>query len=870
MTYLLSQVAVFLGLSSLFICILSLLIIGVAAPLGLLKIDLVAEVEDFNTFIDETAISLVAVLSRALRRLCSLVASALLASFRFSRLHLVRTVQHVGRSLKDTAKLLITVCSWPVKCVYTGARILLSHRFSEAAKPSPTAHLEREIKELRRQAISSAESNRKLYEEMFMHKDAAYAAKVEAKQARKAKERQDALVTHQQKMIKTLQQNIAGIPQEHLQLRKKSAELEEEVDVLERKLKEALEARTGADERRLDTVEEAHTMVTKAQNLQRLAEVDKDRAESYFEKVKTNCEDRLKVSASEIFNLKKEIAKKSLIDPRIYSQTVEQVHTLHRERDDARDALQTIDAKLNEASAAEAAGQSLLQDMRAELHRVEKQNRIAQVELAKSKAVAQREVEAARSESDLFLRKSVADREELTKARSSLEERERQHRMKIFDLGLKHDGIMQTAQSKIELLEASTEDLRAHIGTLDVRLARAQKKARLPRDPELQARLTLATAELQRVRTEHATELQGLRQEHNTELQRVQNGHATELQNRERELYRKCEKAYDERSVEWRAEVEKSGQQVDHWRSRAELAEENVKTMNRAAEQVVREREQRERYFTATLQQHEADAVKRCETAAHEARLEERKATQEQPRGRVDELEEDLLRVKEELEDLRASVSQGNQQVVAEDPAASAEIPQIIPASDLNPAMTEEEFQEFISSLTPVPQDAIGNEFFYQSPAADFAAPLQTSPTSPPLEPVLDFQEPELDPTSVLDPQLTLISTPAQVPIPLATPHHTQTPHGRPIATPVSPSKGMTPRGPRKAKSRPNRYTQQRREGEASYDAGLGPKLDSMFFSGPEPSTGAPAPTQSVPLGVPGSSSFGKMPWRPSLLIFKR
>ena len=39
----------------------------------------------------------------------------------------------------------------------------------------------------------------------------------------------------------------------------------------------------------------------------------------------------------------------------------------------------------------------------------------------------------------------------------------------------------------------------------------------------------------------------------------------------------------------------------------------------------------------------------------------------------------------------------------------------------------------------------------------------------------------------------------------------------------------MVPRGPRKPKPKPNHYTQQRREEEAAYDAGLGPKLDYMF-----------------------------------------
>ena len=860
MSLLLGQIAVFLGLSSLFICILSLLVIGVAAPLGLMKIDLTEEMEDFSTSIYETAGSLVAVLGRALRRPCSLITFAILTSFRFLVSKPARTVHHVSRFVKKTTVLLITVSRWSVKCIYAGARILLSRRSSDVPKPSPTALLEHEIKYLRRQAMSSAETVRKLSEEMHMHIDAAYAAKLEARQAKKAKERQDALVTRQQKTIKTLQKDIAGIPQEHLQLREKNVALELEVGVLEEQLKNALEARNGAEELGRKTVEEAQSMVTKARNLQHLAEVEEARAESKFAKAKTDCEDRLKVSASEIFNLKKEIAKKSRIDPKIYSQTVEQVHTLHRERDDARDALDSVKAQLEEARTVEAAGQGLLQDMRAELQHVGKQKRIAQVKLAQSKAEAQREVEATQGKCDLYQRKSVADREELTKAQRSLDEKERQHRVEICDLRLKHDGNMHEAQSKIDQLEASTEDLRARNGTLDAKLARAQKEARLPRDPELRNSLTLATAELRRVRNEHATELQSVRTEHNIELQRVQNDHATELQNREMEVLRKCEEAYEKHLAEWRVREKKLGQQVDHWKSRAELEEENAKTLSRAAEQVVREQEQRETYFTARLQQHETDAVKRCEDAAHEARLDERKATQEQSGGRVDYLEGELLRVKEELEDLKANVSQGNQPVVAEEPAASAQTPQILPASEGEPLMTNEEFYEWLSHLSRVEPEGIRFEYVDQQPAADSAVPLQTSPTSPPLEPALELQEPEPEPTSVLDPHLTPISTPAQVPIPLATPQHTQTPHGGPIFTPTSPPKGMTPRGPRKPKSKPNHYTQQRREEEAAYDAGLGPKLDFMFGRGPEPSRGASVPTQSVPLGIPGSSGFGKIP----------
>ncbi len=854
MSLLLGQIAVFLGLLSLFICILSLLVIGIAAPLGLMKIDLTEETE-------ETAVSLVAVLGRASRRLISLITFALLASFRFLVSNLARTVHHVSRSVRKTTKLLITASSWPAKCIYAGAKILLSHRFSDVPKPSPTAHLEHEIKYLRKQAMSGAEAIRKLGEEMHMHIDAAYAAKVETKQAKKAKGRQDALVAHQQKTIKALERIIAGMPQENLQLREKNVALEQEVDLLEEKLGNALEARKRAEERRLETVEEANSRVTKAQDLQHMAEVEKDRAESNSEKAKTNCEDRLKVSASEISNLKNEIAKKSHLDPRIFSQTVEQVHTLHSERDDARDALNSVTTQLEEARAAEATGQSLLQNTRAELQRVETQTgrqlHIARVKLAKSKAEAQREVETARSKSEAYWSKSVADREALTKAQTSLEETERQHRMEIFALRLKHDGNMQTAQSKIDQLEASTKDLQARNDTLDARLVRAQKKAQLPRDPELQNSLTLATAELQRLRKEHATELEGVRMEHKRELQRVHDDHATELQSREREVLRKCEEAYDERLAEWRVGEEKSGQQVDHWRSRAEQAEENVVALNRAAERSAREQGRREQDFAAALRQREDEVVKRCEEA-YEARLEEQRATQEQQRGRVEELDSELLRVKEELEDLRASVSQGNQGVVAEDPAASAQIPQTLPVSEGNPVMTDAELAEWIDSLEPVTQDGI-IEYFDQQPAANSAVPLQTSPTSPPLEPALELEEPEPDPTPVLDPHLTSISTPAQATIPLATPQHTQAPHGGPIFTPAPPPKGMTPRGPRKAKSKPNHYTQQRREGEAAYDAGLGSKLDFMFFGGPEPSRGPPAPTQSVPLSIPSSSGFGKM-----------
>ena len=873
MSLLSGQIAVFLGLSSLFICILSLFVVGIAALLGLIKIDLTEEMEDFSSSINKTAISLVALLGRALRRLCSLITFALFASFRFLVSNLARTVQHVSRCVKETARLLITVSRWPVKCIYAGARILLSHRFSSVPKPSPTAYLEQEIKYLRRQAMCSAEAVRKLSEEMHMHKDAAYAAKLEARQAKKAKERQDALVAHQQETIKTLQKYIAWIPKEHLQLREKNAALEQEVDTLEGKLSNALEARDLTEKRGLEAVEKEQSMVTNAQNLQHLAEVEKDQAESNFEAAKTDCEERLKVSASEISNLKKEIATKSRIDPKIYSQMAEQVRTLHSERDDARDALDSVTAQFEEARTAEAAAQSLLDSTRAELQRVKTQTgselHNARVECTKSKAEAQREVAAARRKSDRYWKKSVADREELTTAQILVEDMERHYRMEVFNLRLEHDGNMQTAQSKIHQLEASIEDLRAQNDSLDAKLVRAEKKARLPRDPELQNRLTLATADLQRVRNEHTTELQVVRKEHNIELQRLQNEYATELQDRERELYRKCEEAFDEHKAKWRVGEEKLSQQVDHWKSRAGLAEENVKAVNRGAERVACEQEQREKDFTTALQQREDEVVKRCEEA-YEARLEEHKDTQKQLQGRLDELDSQLLRTKEELEDLRASVSQDNQQSVAEDPAASAQISQTLPASEHEPKMTDEEFDEWFGSITPPMQEFIRTEYFDQQPAADSAVPLQTSPTSPPPDPALEHQEPELDPTSVLDPHPTPISTPTQAPLPLANPPHTQAPHGRPILTPASQSKGMVPRGPRKPKSKPNHYTQQRREEEAAYDAGLGSKLEYMFFDGPEPSKGAPSAPQSVPSGIPGSSGFGKMPSNHPVSIFKR
>ena len=865
LSLILGNIAVFLGLVSLLICILSLLVIGVAAPLGLMKINLTEEMEDFSTSIDETAESLVDVLIRASQRLFTLITFALLASFKFLTLNLARTVQHGSRSVEKTTKLLITALSWPVRCIHRGARILFSSRSSHTPKPSPTAHLEHEIKELRSQAIGYGESVRKLYEEMQKHKRAAYADRQEALQAKKAKNRQNALVSQQQKTIETLQKDIAAFPQEHIQLREKNVALEQKVDDLEAKLSDAIKARDDAEQRKRRTAEKANSMVTDAQNLQHQAEVEKDQAESYFKKAETESEERRKASASEIFKLKKEIAKRSLIDPRIYSQTVEQVHTLHSERDDARDALDLMTAQLEQARTAEAAGKSQLENLREELERVRTQTGgqlyTARKELAKSKAEAEREVKAARSESDRCQKMSEADRKELTKAQRSLEETASKLRTEIFNLGLNHDGEMYTAEAKIRNLEASTADLRALNNALDEKLMHAEKKARLPRDPELQDRLTLATAELQRLRNEHATKLEGVRKEHKRKLQRVQGDHATELKNREGEILGKCEEAYAERSTEWDVEKEKLGKQVDHWKLRAHRAEGNVTALSSAAGR--------------ELQQREDEVVKRCEQA-YGARLEEHKAAQEQLQGRYgelqsellhteeehktaqeqlqgryDELERELLRIKEESEDFRASVNDGNQQVVAEDPAAPTQIPQTLPASMPQREMSSEANEIF--------NQLYDEAWFDEYGTAGSAVPLQTSPTSPPLEPALELHEPEPEPTSVLDPHPTPTSTPAQGALPWAAPQHNLAPHGRPMRTPASPSKGMAPRGPRKPRSKPNHYTQQRREEEANYDAGLAPKLDYMFFGGPEPARGAPDVAQSVPSGLPGSSGFGKI-----------
>ena len=54
---------------------------------------------------------------------------------------------------------------------------------------------------------------------------------------------------------------------------------------------------------------------------------------------------------------------------------------------------------------------------------------------------------------------------------------------------------------------------------LDEKLMHADKQARLPRDPELLNRLTLATAEIQRVRDEHTAEVAGVRKECERHLQ---------------------------------------------------------------------------------------------------------------------------------------------------------------------------------------------------------------------------------------------------------------------------------------------------------------------------------------------------------------
>ena len=861
----LGMIALLLGVGSLLICILSLLVIGIATPLGLMKIDFTEEIEDFSTSIDEAAISLVTVPGRASRHLCSLLTFALLASFEFLSSTLARTVHSSSLLVKRTIKVLITALSWLAKGICKGVSILLSSPSSHALTAQLAVRLEQEVVYLRGQAISHEEDVRKLYEKVHMHQRAAYAAEKEANQAKSAKIRQDALVARQKKTIETLQKEIDGIPQEHLQLREKNAELEQKVNELEEKLGKALDARNDVEEKKRKTADEAISMVADAQKEQHWAEMERDQAKSYFEKLNAKLEERQKASMSEIVNLKNELAKKPLLHPKFHLQTVEQARTYHNERDDARDALTSVTAQLGEAKTAEAAGQRQLKNLHAELALVENQTgrelRIAQKELAKTKAEAEKVIKAARSKAHRCRRQSEADRVELTKAQRSLEEKKRQHGDELFELGQKHNVELWTAQGQIKRLKASNEDFRALRDALDEKLVHAEEQARLPRDPELQNRLFLATAEVQRLRTQHATELQVLREEHSNELQRLWNDYVTDSQNRETELLQKCEEVYNKQLAKWRVDEEKLGQEVGHWRSvasraeanivalnrnteqiaherekmgqeadqwrsKANQAEVNIMTLNRDAERIAHERERREQEFTATLQRCEAEAIKRCEEA-YAARLDGSNADTQQLQGQFDELQNQFLRTKEELEDLRASASQDKNLVVAE-------------KSELY--MGQKDFEAYYSSLTPAQQEALMKERDF-----DFELePLQTSPTSPPLDPAPVLDDPEPEPTFVLDPQLLGISTPSQAPIPLA--------------APGAPTKGMVPRGPRKPKSRPNHYTQRRREEEAAYDAGLGDKLDYMFFGGPEPSRGAPAAAQSVPSGIIGSPGFGKIP----------
>ena len=833
-------------------------------------------------------------------------------------------MQHAGWAITAIAKLLRTIVTWPVRYTYNTAATLLSPSVPQATKPTKPSLiecLEREIKNLQAQVSRHVESYTMLMEEIRTLDIEKLTARREARIAKKARELQDACVAHQQKTISTLQQRIVSFPQELPQLREKNAQLAKDVDALEQELEVVREARNGAEERRVKTAAEARVMVTKAQNVQQLAEAEKDRAEFYFEKAESNFEDRLKVAASQIFKLKQEVAQRSRIDPRIFSQTVEQVHTLHRERDDARDALDLVNAQLEATKAAEAAAQSLVRTIRAELQRVDSPDGIeaklyhAEVELAQCKADTRRMVKAAGSKCRHYMKKSEADRDELMKAQRSFEEMERQHRMQIFELEMKHEGNMHTAQSKIANLEASTEALRASIDTLNADLDRAETEAGLLRDPESQASLTRATAELQRLRSEHTSELQRVRDEHASELQAVRNkhatvlqrvrgDHATELQNREAETIQKSEVAYGERVAEWSVEARNSAQQVEYWKSRAEAAEASVKALNQAAERVAREHEQREKTLTARLQQHEVEAVQRCKQG-----YEDRLATQQ---SRLVELESEVVRARDDLGDLQARLDQGDQEMVIEDPAASAQVPQTLPAPQSNMDMSQEEMDEWLSGLQPVTRESIRNyESFDQPPAADSAVPLQTSPTSPPRAPssedmsatiddwirrspapdsnmndnppqpsatdsavplqtspssppplpALEFEEPELNLTTEIDPYSVPTSVPAQ-PGPLAAPQHTQVQapalHSGATSTPQSLPMGMTPRGPREAKSKPNHYTQQRRKEEAAEDAELSRKLKYMFGDGPRPSA-PPIPIQSVPLGLPGSSSFGKI-----------
>ena len=779
--------------------------------------------------------------------------------------------------------------------------------------PSRIECLERVNKNLELQIVRYGESNTKLRAETRQLQSEAYAAKTEARKARKARELQDARVNDQQKTITNLREEIAMFPQEYRQLRVNNTQLGQDVDDMEQKLEVALKAQNGAEERSLNAVEKARVKVTKAQNVQQLAEVERDRAEVYFTKAKRNLEDRLKNSASQIFNMKQEIAKRSRIDPRIFSQQVEQIHTLHRERDDARDALDSVNGQMEATKAAEAAAQSLVQTIRAELQSTDGPDGIgaelyiAQVELAQCKADAQRMAKAAASKTRHYKKQSEADRDELMKAQRSSERWEEEHRRQIFELELKHDGNMRTAQSEVASLEASLEALQARGNALYADWERADAEARLPRDPELKANLSRATdelqrvhndhdSELQRVRDEHASQLKALRNKHATALQRVRGEHATELQTRETEIYRKCEAAFEEHKAEWSGKLDESDQQVRHWKSRAEAAEERVKALNQTAERVAHEQEQRQNDLTMRSQQQEAEALRQCEQ-----RYEERLGTQQR---RLEELEVELVRARDDLGDLQARVSHGNDQNMAVDPAASAQDPQSLPAPQHDVDMPQEELEEWIGGLEPVTLESLQTyEPFNQPPAADSAvppqasptsppnseameaaiddwferfpemnlidplqqpltadseAPLQTSPTSPPPEPPLEFPEPELNQATVPDPYSVSTSATAQEAGPLAAPQHTPAPHSGASPTPASLPTGMTQRGPRKAKSKPNHYTQQRREEEAAYDAGLGSKLDYMFGNGPRPSA-PPAPTQSVPLGIPGSSSFGKI-----------
>ena len=85
MTSFFGTIALSLGLCSLFVCLLSLLVLGVAAPLGLLEINLSEEIEDFSAYIDTTMMSLVALPGRALRCVCSLILFALFNTVQTSR-----------------------------------------------------------------------------------------------------------------------------------------------------------------------------------------------------------------------------------------------------------------------------------------------------------------------------------------------------------------------------------------------------------------------------------------------------------------------------------------------------------------------------------------------------------------------------------------------------------------------------------------------------------------------------------------------------------------------------------------------------------------------------------------------------------------